>query len=114
MTVTDEGNGRSIQDRALHAVPEDQIGMFDRVVEDVDLERMLEEREQKRGHKADVAAEYKVADDNVKARLVQEALEPGDVIRCGRFRIKMTRTAGGTMVQFETSGSDRLFITPLE
>jgi uncharacterized protein YbjQ (UPF0145 family) len=107
-----EGNGRSIHERALHAVPQDQLGMFDRVIEDDALERLLEEREEKRVARLDANGEYNDADGKVKARLSEEDISAGDVLRCGRFRIKMTHTEG-TAVAFETSGSDRLFITPI-
>lgn len=104
--------GRSIRERALHSV-DDQIGMFDRVIEDTGLERLLEDREAKRLAKNQAGAEYQTAHDAARARLSEEAMEPGDVIRCGRFKIKMTHVEG-TAVAFETSDSDRLFINPIE
>jgi hypothetical protein len=107
-----DGNGRSIHDRALHSVADPQEGLFDRVLEDTALERLLEEREVKRTAKSVAAVEYNAAHETVKARLSEEDLSPGDVIRCGRFRIKVTHIEGGT-VSFEKSGADRLFITPM-
>jgi len=110
--MTPDGNGRSIQERAQGGV-DDQLGMFDRVIEDAALEALLEDREVKRLTKSEANTAYASAHDRVKTRISEEALEPGDVIRCGRFRIKMTHVEGGA-VAFETSGSDRLYIGTLD
>lgn len=110
--MTPDGNGRSIRERALHAV-DDQLGMFDRVIEDDAFERLLEERLAKQEARSVANIAYQEIHDRVKARLGEENLEVGDVLRCGRFKIKKTRTEP-TAVAFETSGSERLFITPLD
>ena len=109
MTMT-EGNGRSIRERATQ---DDQLGMFDRVVEDAALEAALEDREAKRLVKAEAVSAFNSQHDRVKARLAEEALEPGQVVRCGRFRISATHVEAKA-VAFETGASDRLYITPLD
>jgi hypothetical protein len=101
-------NVSSISDRARQSSAVDpQDGLFDRVIEDADLEAALEARETKRAEKLAATKAFKVEDDNAKSLLVNHPIEAGDTIRCGRFRIKKTAIAPNH-VEFDTGGSERL------
>src|SRR5215468_10312696 len=102
-------NGRSVRDRALSAVPDQQQGMWDREIDDDRLTELLEDREAKRVTKLEAGGDYRDAHDKVKARLSEEDLQPGDVIRCGRFRIEVSPVAARS-VAFDTEPTTRMNI----
>lgn len=88
-------------------------GLFDRVMEDGDLIAALEEREKRNNSRKAVAAKYKEQHDKVKAMIDAFALGDEEVVRAGRFRIKMSRREGQS-VAFETSPSRRMSISLLD
>lgn len=104
------GNGSSISQRARSGSAVDgQDGLFDKQWSDDGLEAALEERERIREQRADVNAQYKTADKDVKDQLARFELAVGEVARIGRFRIKKTRRAGSE-VSFETAPREQLTI----
>jgi hypothetical protein len=86
-----------------------QDGLFDHQWEDTDLEAALEEREQLRQQRLEVAAEFKRADEAARGKLEGYELAVGEVARVGRFRIKKTQ-AQSREVSFTTSPQPRLNI----
>ena len=108
-------NVSSIGDRASRgegAEPAAQTSMDEVVVENSQLEGALEKRERAKAHKAQVTKTFKQADDEVKALLGGMDVEVDAPIRVGMFRI-VKRTTKGHAVAFETSPSERLFISPV-
>lgn len=90
-----------------------QAGLFDRVIEDGDLEAALEERERRRVKKADALAKFKETHDSVKGRLDALDLEEDTVVRCGRFRITVKATESRS-VAFDTAPGRRTTISLLD
>jgi hypothetical protein len=97
----------------MAATVDPQEGMFDRVVEDGDLISALEEREKRRASAKTVQAKYAEAHDKAKALIDAYNIGDGEIVRAGRFRIKITRTASRE-VSFETSASRRMRISTLD
>jgi hypothetical protein len=97
----------------MAATVDPQEGMFDRVVEDGDLISALEEREKRRKSFKALEAKYKEADERAKGLIDTYNIGDGEVVRAGRFRIKITRTASRE-VSFETSASRRMRISTLD
>lgn len=95
------------------AAADAQDGLFDQEIDDPSLIEALEEREKLRAAKAKATAKYTEKHDAVKARLGELNIEPGDVVRVGRFRVKKTETESRA-VAFETSASTRMTITLLD
>lgn len=90
-----------------------QQGLFDRVVEDGDLISALEEREKRNKSRKAVTAKYREQHEKVVEMLAVFALGDEEVVRAGRFRIKMSRREGQS-VAFETSPSRRMTISLLD
>jgi hypothetical protein len=90
-----------------------QDGLFDRVVEDGDLIAALEAREKANETRKNAVARYREKHDKVKGLL--EAFQLGDeeMVRVGRFRIRMRRTEGRS-VSFDTSPSRRMTISLID
>jgi hypothetical protein len=97
----------------VSATVDPQEGMFDRVVEDGDLIAALEEREKRNRSRKAVTAKYKEQHDKVKALLDGFELGDEEIVRVGRFRIRMSRSEGRS-VAFETSPSRRMTISLLD
>jgi len=89
-----------------------QHGMFDREVEDGDLIAALERREKTNQARKAAAAKHKEQHEKVVALLAGFELGDEEIVRAGRFRIKMSRTEGRS-VSFETSPSRRMTISLL-
>jgi hypothetical protein len=87
-------------------------GLFDREIEDGDLISALEEREKRNKSRKAVTAKYKEQHEKVKAMLDAYALGDEEMVRVGRFRIRMSRSDGRS-VAFETSPSRRMTISLL-
>jgi hypothetical protein len=87
-------------------------GLFDREIEDGDLISALEEREKRNKSRKAVTAKYKEQHEKVKAMLDTYALGDEEMVRIGRFRIRMSRSDGRS-VAFETSPSRRMTISLL-
>lgn len=104
----------SIQNRARsNAAVDPQDGFFDRVIEDATLAQLLNSREVARVAHSDAKATFEDAADKVKAKLAEYDLQPGDVVRCGRYRISVTRIDGGE-VAFTKNASNRTSIKLIE
>ena len=89
-----------------------QQGMFDREVEDGDLIAALEEREKRNNSRKAVAKRFKEQDERVKILLAGQDIEPGEVIRVGRFRVSKSERKGRS-VSFDTSDSTQIRISLL-
>ncbi len=96
-----------------HAEPDDQDGLFDQVVENDVLAAALERREQAKQAKNAATKAYKDAHDAAKAHIDALELEEGAVVRCGRFRLKLSAVQGRS-VSFETGDTSRLSISLLD
>jgi hypothetical protein len=97
----------------MSATVDPQQGMFDREFEDGDLIAALEKREKLNKTKKAAAAKYREQHDVVKGMLDGFQLGDEEIVRVGRFRIKMSRTEGRS-VAFETSPSRRMTISLLD
>jgi hypothetical protein len=101
------GTDRSISERANGSgaiSTADQEEMFSREIQNEELEALLKEWEPRRLKKLTAAADFKLKDDRVKAMIADLGLEPGDVARVGRFRIKIL-AVNGSDVAFERASS---------
>lgn len=100
-------------DGAADDVPGDaQDGLFDRIVEDPELEALLDERAKRGAAKKVANAKFKEKHDAVKTRVEELNLEDDSIVRCGRHRIKVVRTAVRS-VSFETGGTRRMYFSEL-
>ena len=112
MTVLDEPSS-SIQERGQHlSMVDPQESMLDVPIDDPELEEALEKRETKRVARANANARYKEAHDRARGMIDALDLADGDVARCGKFRIKVSRIAPRD-VSFSTSEARRVQITLL-
>jgi len=91
-----------------------QQGMFDREVEDGDLIAALEKREKTRAAASAAKAKHTEQHDKVKAMIDAYDLGDEEVVRAGRFRIRMSRREGGTPVSFTTAPGRRKTISLLD
>jgi hypothetical protein len=89
-----------------------QDGLFDRVIQHPELEKLLDEREAANVKKKAAAAKYKEKHDAAKALLEAQDLEDGTVIRCGNHRITVKRSEPRD-VAFTTGGNRTIRIFPL-
>lgn len=89
--------------------PEPQIALDERVIEDVELEKALEDREIAKGAAGEARKKYTTLDDLAKAKIAELSLEDGDAVRVGRFRVSQTAVEART-VSFETEPTSRLQI----
>lgn len=97
---------------AARARADAQDGMFDNEVTNDVLEKALERRETMRDRKGSADLNFKLADDEAKQHIAKLELgepEEGEpiVIRCGRFRIKISRSKAQP-VEFERRASGGL------
>lgn len=90
-----------------------QYGLFDQVIENEELEAALEEREKVNNSRKALNAKFKTADTEAKGLISALDLSADDVVRCGRFRIKLSEVAGRS-VAFETDPAERLTISLLD
>lgn len=97
----------------MSAAVDPQDGLFDREVEDGDLIAALEKREKAKDAKKAVTAKYREAHDKVTGMLAGFELGDEEIVRVGRFRIKMSRVEGRS-VAFDTSPSRRMTISLLD
>jgi hypothetical protein len=71
----------------MSATRQAQVGLEDRIVEDADLEAALESWFELKAKKAEAEAAAKKQRENVDALLGKYALEPGEEIRVGPYKI---------------------------
>lgn len=91
------------------ATLDQQESLIDKPLDDATLEAALESRQAAKERRREVNAEFKVADENAKHELERFELAPGEVGRCGRFRIENKQVAPRS-VSFETELAERLNI----
>lgn len=109
MTPSPSVSQRAANGRGLSLV-DPQDSLFDRVIEDADLEEALEAREAKRIIAADKKADFTAKADVAKAKLdALGGVEVGETVRCGRFRISCFRV-GANSVSFETGARNQMRI----
>jgi hypothetical protein len=89
-----------------------QAGLFDRVIEHPELEKLLDERAAANVKKRAATAKYKEKHDGAKALLEAQDLEDGTVVRCGNHRITVKRSEPRD-VAFTTGGNRTIRIFPL-
>ena len=92
-----------------HLRPVDQLGMDEQRIDDPALIAALEEREQRKEHKGEVAKAFKEAHEAALAEIAKLELPEGGAARVGRFRITRTAVAGRS-VSFETQPMSRISI----
>lgn len=103
--TTANGNG--------HATADDQQGLFDRVIENGDLLKALEDREKVNASRKALNAKFKEAHEVAKGIIATLALDDGTVVRCGRFRIEKSGVSARS-VAFETDPTSKLTISLLD
>lgn len=89
-----------------------QDGLFDEVIADAELEAALDARAKAKDAKKRATRTFNERHDVVKGKLDALDLEDDTVVRCGRHRIKVTRTPPRS-VAFETDGGRRMTISLL-
>lgn len=108
------GNGSSIRDRARTAArPDDQIEMNEKQLDNADLAALLEERYRLNERRLKAIRDFEEKDRQAKARISEYELAVGEVARCGRFKIKKQRRAGGDR-EFTVAPSEPLQIKLLD
>lgn len=90
-----------------------QDSMFDRVVEDAELEAVLDEREKRRLKRLAANTSFKEKDDAARGKLDALDLPDDTVVRCGRHRISVKRT-DVTHVSFDRGGKRQISIDALD
>ena len=90
---------------------EAQTALDERVVDDIDLESVLEDRERAKGAAGEARRKFSTVDDIAKGKIGDLKLAEGDVVRCGRFRITY-KSVEARSVSFETQPTARLTISP--
>lgn len=90
-----------------------QEGLFDTVIENDALEKVLEERESMRDERSAVNLKWKEATEKIKGIIAPLDVDDGGTIRCGRFRIDKTQIEPES-VAFETEATSRLMIGLVE
>lgn len=98
----------------MPARAEPQTSIYEKVVEDAELEAKLERREELRQAKADATSKFREVDEETRG-LISERLElgVGAVVRIGNFIVTKKRSAGGT-VSFEKQPKERLSISLID
>lgn len=97
---------------SLHSVPQQQLGMDEKVVQIPELESALEERQAMKETLGDARKAYAEAHEAASAEIAKLELPDDTPVRAGRFRI--TRSAiSARSVSFETKPTTRVTITYL-
>ena len=113
MTVAEE---RSIAERATRqlTVVDAQEALFDQVIDDADFADALEDRERKKAAVSSAKGEYEDAAEVVKSKLAALNLGDDTVVRCGRFRIKISPPGESSHVEYDTTPRRNTTITLLD
>jgi hypothetical protein len=92
-----------------------QTAIDEELIDNQELEKLLEDREQAKGAKNEAARKFTTVDDLTKAKLKELGVsdDEGETYRyrCGRFVLTASVTEGKS-VSFETAPSQRITITP--
>lgn len=86
-----------------------QTGMDETPIDNKKLSDLLEKRLRLGDDKAEISKTFKAADKEAKAEIDKLALDDGQVIRIGRFRISRSAVAARS-VSFDTEATSRLTI----
>jgi hypothetical protein len=89
-----------------------QTSLYEVTVEDDELEKLLEQRQDAKEAATVARTHYNTADDAVKAKLSTLDLGDGAPVRVGRF-VVARRPVKGRAVSFETGDTTRLTISLL-
>lgn len=90
-----------------------QTAIDERVVENAELEQALVDRGKLKAFAGEAAKKYREQDELVRGMVAEFALEDGQSIRVGRYRISRT-TVAARKVAFETNPTSRLTIAELD
>jgi len=93
---------------------EPQTSIYEKEIANDVLEEALERREALKEPRRQANADYRVANDAVKALLEGEELGVDATVRVGRFVITKKLREGGRRVEFETASSERYAISLLD
>jgi hypothetical protein len=108
--MTAGNGGSSISDRArTSASADDQIEFHEKQLDNDDLAALLEERYSLNEARLAAVRAFEEKDRQAKARISEYELAVGEVARCGRFKIKKQRRAGGDR-EFTVAPSEPLRI----
>jgi hypothetical protein len=91
---------------AVNADP--QLSLIDDVLEDEDLEQLLDDWTDAKAALVAPRKRYALVNDQVKAMLEELELDVGEY-RCGKFRIRITRSES-KQVAFERTSTKRISI----
>jgi hypothetical protein len=96
-----------------HANSDDQLAFDEKVIEDPDLEKALEEREKVKAQRSALNAKFKEKHEQAVELLDELDVTEDTVIRCGRFRVSKSHVDSRS-VEFTTSPTKRLTISTVE
>jgi hypothetical protein len=94
----------------LGTTADNQTALDERVIEDAELEKVLEDRQVAKGNAGEARKKYGTLDELAKGKIADLQLEDGDAVRIGRFRISQSAVAPRE-VAFETNATSRLTIS---
>jgi hypothetical protein len=89
--------------------------LFDQIIENNALIQALEDRQRakdRRDRPAGERAKFQEADERARAQIAELALEPGTMVRAGRFRLRTTEV-DPAHVEFDRSGRVQTTISML-
>jgi hypothetical protein len=92
---------------------DDQFAFDEKVIEDPDLEKALEDREKVKTQRQALNAKFKEKHEHAADLIDELDITEDTVVRCGRFRLTVSKVASRT-VEFTTSPTERLTISTVE
>jgi hypothetical protein len=108
--VPRNSNVRSIADRArTTASADDQMEIDEKQLDNPDLAALLDRRGELNEGRLAAIREFDEVDRQAKARISEYELAVGEVARCGRWKIRKQRRAGGER-EFTVAPSEPLQI----
>jgi hypothetical protein len=93
----------------VSVIEEPELATDERVLEQPELEKALEDREKRKNSMRELRRQFKEADERARALIGEFDLQDGEVGRIGRFRIERKITPGRS-VSFETDPKSRISI----
>lgn len=91
----------------------EQLAIDEKVIEDKELERLLEERQKVRDEMAEVRADLAKANEAANGAIAKLELPDGVPVRIGRFRLTRVEV-DARHVEFDTDARSRVRIAVLE
>jgi hypothetical protein len=92
---------------------EPQTSLYEKTIQDADLEAALDEREAAKGTATTARRAYREADDHARALIQGLDLGAGAPVRVGRYVIER-RPVAARSVAFDTEPTTRLWITTVD